>query len=615
VLLGSPFATSQILEERLSKLKALAIFSSDALSSSAYATEEILLILILAGSGALDDALPISVVIALLLAIVTISYRQTVTYYPSGGGAYSVAAENLGRAAGLLAAAALSIGYVLTVSVSVAAGVAAVTSAIPDLDSARVPIGVGVIGLLTLGNLRGVREAGTLFAVPTYYFIFAMMALIFVGVLKVVIGDAPGTVTEAGPAMEEVTPERGLGLFLLLRAFAAGCAGLTGVEAISNGVPAFRPPESQNAKTTLAWMAVILGFFLIGVTFLATRYGVVPVEGETAISVLGKQVFGENFAYYGLQVGTALVLFLAANTSYAGFPLMAAILAKDKFLPRQFNFRGDRLAYSNGILALAVGAAVLLVAFEGSVTRLIPLYALGVFISFTLSQGGMVKRLRQLRESGWQRAVLISGVGAIVTAVVAVIVGVTRFTAGAWISIVMMAGMMVLFILIRRHYDWYERLVEIDEGDLPERAPSAAPIQASGAHDHVIIPVDGINKITMAAIDYGRAISANITAVHLTDDEEAAGEFHDRWEALVPDVPLLVIESPYRAFAAPMIAFMESLERTEHEHRITVVLPAFKAHHWWESLLHNRAVRRLKPFLEDAPGVRVVEFDYDVPRT
>jgi amino acid transporter len=614
VILGSPFASSQIHGERLSKVKALAIFSSDALSSSAYATEEILLILILAGSGALDDALPISVVITVLLAIVTISYRQTVVYYPSGGGAYSVSSENLGRGAGLLAAAALSIGYVLTVSVSVAAGIAAVTSAIPDVHDYRVPAGVGMVVLLTVANLRGVREAGTVFAIPTYYFIAVMTALIGVGVVKILLGDAPGSLTSAAPPVEEVSPEQGIGLFLLLRAFAAGCAGLTGVEAISNGVPAFKPPESQNARTTLAWMAFILGFFLIGATFLVTRFGIVPDHEETAISALGKAVFGENLAYYGLQVGTALVLFLAANTSYAGFPLMAAILAKDKFLPRQFAFRGDKLAYSNGIIALALAAAALLVAFNGSVTRLIPLYALGVFISFTLSQAGMVVHLRHLRAAGWQRAILVSGVGAAVTAGVAVIVGITRFTAGAYISIIMMAAMMVIFTLIRRHYDWYERITRVTEDDL-RGVQTAVPLTPQASREHVIVPVDGINKVTIGAINMARAISGNIHAVHLVDDLDEGEKFHEQWTESVPDVPLLIIESPYRAFAAPMLAFIEQLQETEQDRRITVIIPAFKAHHWWESILHNRAISGLRPFLEDDENVRVVEFEYGVPRS
>jgi amino acid transporter len=614
VLLGNPFASSQIVHERLSKVKALAIFSSDALSSSAYATEEILLVLVLAGSGALHDALPISIVIAILLGIVTISYQQTVTYYPNGGGAYSVANENLGRFAGLLAAAALSIGYILTVSVSVAAGVAAVTSAVPDLHDARVPIGVVVIALLTLANLRGLREAGTLFAIPTYYFILAMTGLIAYGVFQVAFGDAPGSVTKSAEPLEEVPPEQALGLLLILRAFAAGCAGLTGVEAISNGVPAFKPPESQNARITLAWMAGILAFFLIGVTFLATRYGIVPVEGETGISALGREVLGKNAMYYGLQVGTALVLFLAANTSYAGFPLMAAILSQDKFLPRQFAFRGDKLAYSHGIIALALFAAILLVVFQGSVTRLIPLYALGVFISFTLSQSGMVRYLTHLKGVGWQRAVLISGVGAVATLVVAVIVGITRFIDGAWISIVMMAALMGVFTLIRRHYDWVERKIAIDESDLASGIVSASPVDAAGRAEHIVVPVDGINKVTMGAIAMARALSSRVTAVHLTDSNEGAATFRESWERLIPDVPLLIIESPYRAFSAPMVAYVDSLRQAEPDRRITVVLPAFKAHHWYERILHNQAIRNLKPFLDDLPEVRVVEFDYDVSR-
>jgi hypothetical protein len=346
VVIGSPYATSQAVHERLSKTKALAIFSSDALSSSAYATEEILLVLVTVSAAALAYSLPIAGVIALLLGVVTLSYRQTVKAYPSGGGAYTVAYENLGRGPGLLAAAALMVGYILTVSVSVAAGVAAITSAAPDLRDFRVPLALAIIGLITLGNLRGLREAGTLFAVPTYFFVLAMTTMIVTGLVKVITGNAPGTLLEAGPLQEEVTAEKALTLFLLLRAFAAGCAGLTGVEAISNGVPSFKPPESENARITLNWMAGILAFLFLGVTFLASRYGLVPSHEETIVSMLGRDVFGENVLYYAYQVGTALVLFLAANTSYAGFPVLSAVLAKDRFLPRQFTFKGDRLAYS-----------------------------------------------------------------------------------------------------------------------------------------------------------------------------------------------------------------------------------------------------------------------------
>jgi amino acid transporter len=615
IVLGSPFASSQLAHERLSKVKALAIFSSDAFSSSAYATEEILLILLLAGSASLDHSLPIAAVIVLLLAVVTISYRQTVRFFPSGGGAYSVAQQNLGRFAGLLAAAALTVGYILTVSVSVAAGIAAVTSAVPDLHDFRVPMALVVVATITLANLRGLREAGTLFAVPTYFFLAAMFTLLAIGFSKVLFGDAPGDLTSAAEPVESVNPMQALSLIILLRAFAAGCAGLTGVEAISNGVPAFKAPESGNARATLAWMALILGVLLLGVTFLATRFGVVPSHDETVVSQLGKSVMGENALYYGFQVATALVLFLAANTSYAGFPLMAAILATDRFMPRQFAFRGDRLAYSNGMMFLAVAAAILIIAFGGSVTRLIPLYALGVFISFTLSQGGMVRHLRTNRQSGWRTAVLVSGVGAAVTLVVAIIIGITRFTEGAWISIIMMAALMGVFTLIRRHYDWFERKTAVDEEELRGSVPPAQSLVVGGdqayipPRDVVIVPVDGINKVSMGAIAMARELSRMVVAVHLTDDREKAEQLRARWSELVPDVPLHIVESPYRSFVAPMLKYLELLDETE-ERRITVILPSFVVEHWWERLLHNRDVLRLRPFLKEREGIRVLDFPY-----
>jgi len=617
VLLGNPFASSQIVHERLDKLKALAIFSSDALSSSAYATEEILIVLVLAGSGALHHSLPIAGVIALLIIIVTVSYRQTIRAYPSGGGAYIVAYTNLGRMAGLVAGAALLVDYVLTVSVSTSAGVAAVTSAVPDLHDAAVPIGVAVIALITLGNLRGIREAGSIFALPTYFFIACTGAVIAIGMFKVFAGDAPGGVLDE-PEPPLIEAEKGLTLFLILRAFSSGCAALTGIEAISNGVPSFKPPEVQNARTTMAYMAAILIVLFLGITFLANRFALVPAEAvnghETIISQLGRNVFGKNVFYYAFQVGTALVLFLAANTSYSAFPPLGANLARDHFLPRHFSFRGDRLAYSNGIVILSLAAIALVVAFQADVNKLIPLYALGVFISFTLSQFGMFIHVRREKQIGWKGAALISAFGGAATFVVAVIIGLSKFTAGAYISIVMMAVMMVTFALIRRHYDWYEKVIAVDEGDLASGIVSASPVDAGGRAEHIVVPVDGINKVTMGAIEMARALSSRVTAVHLTDNNQDAERFRERWERLIPDVPLLIIESPYRAFAAPMLAYIDSLSQAEPDRRITVILPAFKAHHWYERILHNLAIRNLKPFLDELPEVRVVEFDYDVPR-
>jgi len=610
VALGSPFATSQAIHQRLTKVKALPIFSSDALSSSAYGTEEILLMLVLAGSGALSNALPITMVIVFMLSILTLSYRQTIKAYPSGGGAYIVAHENLGQGPGLTAASALMVDYVLTVAVSVAAGVAAITSAVPDLYDARVVIGVAVVAVFAWGNLRGIREAGTIFAAPTYFFILAMGTMIVVGLIKVVIGDAPGSLLHGAPPRETVAATQGLTLFLVLRAFSSGSAALTGVEAISNGVPAFKPPESQNARTTLVMMACILGFLVLGVTYLSSRYGLVPAEKETIVSMLGREVLGENVLYYAYQAATALVLFMGANTSFADFPRVSAILAKDKYMPRQFAFKGDRLAFSYGIFLLAAAAALLLVAFGGVVTRLIPLYAVGVFLSFTLSQSGMVRHWWRLREAGWRTSMVINGVGASMTAVVVVIIATTKFTHGAWISILLMLTLILAFALVRRHYAWFEETVRVEKDELRPRMPEAAPTLRRAARQRVVMPVGDIDKIALAAVDFARELSGKVTAVHLVDDREEADEYRARWEEMIPDIPLLIVESPYRAFAAPMLAYVESLERAEPDVHIAVVLPHFVPRHWWERLLHDQDALGLKPHLRKRPRVGVVDFPY-----
>jgi amino acid transporter len=610
VVIGSPFATSQAIQERLTKVKALAILGSDPLSSSAYATQEMLAVLVLAGSGALRHALPISAVIAALLLIVAVSYRQTIRAYPGGGGAYTVAHENLGRGPGLLAASSLMVDYVLLVSVSAAAGVAAITSAAPGLLDLRVPIGVAIVGLLAVGNLRGIRESGTLFATPTYLFIVAMAVMIAVGLAKVLAGDAPGSLLHGAPAREQVAATQGLTLFLILRAFSSGGAALTGVEAISNGVPTFKAPESASARTTLTVMAGIAVFLFLGVTFLSSRYGLVVVEDETVVSLLGRSILGENPLYYFYQAATAMVLFLAANTSFNAFPLLGAILARDRFVPRQFAFKGDRLAHSNGIILLTAAASLLLIVFNGEVTKLIPLYAVGVFVSFTLSQSGMVRHWFQLRETGWRASLVINGVGAVATAVVTVIIVSTKFTHGAWISILMMLLMMATFTLIRRHYERVERELEVEEGGLPLGMPAALPAERLPWRQHVVVPVGELNRISLAAIGFARELSSRITAVHVTDDREEAEAFRARWEEFVPDVPLLVIESPYRAFVAPMLAYVESLEQADEDAGITVVLPGLIPRHWWERFLHNQEVLRLKPHLKKRPRVRVVDFPY-----
>ncbi len=616
IILGSPIAMAQLAHERLSKIKAMAILGSDPLSSSAYATEEALLILALAGTAGLSYLLPIGVTVALLLALVTVSYRQTIKAYPGGGGAYAVSHDNLGRGPGLVAAGALMVDYTLLVSVSVAAGVAAITSAFPELTDYRVIISVTIIIIFVVANLRGVRESGTVFAAPTYFFIGMMTITIVVGTVRVLIGDAPGSLTEAAPPdhperLEELATG-GVTLWLVLRAFSSGASALTGVEAMANGVPSFKKPEAENARIAMAWMAAIGIFLFLGITFLTSRFGFVPSHEETLVSDMGRTILGDNPLYFAFQAGTAMILFFAANTSFNAFPLLSAILARDRYMPRQFAFRGDKLAYSNGILLLAVIAIVLLVIYDAQVTRLIPLYAVGVFIAFTLSQAGMVKHWYQSREPGWRGSIALNGIGVVATGIVAVIIGATKFLPGAWISLVMIALIVGLFTLIRRHYDWYERAISLDDDDLAGTAPPGAfPAEPAGRRNLAIIPVDDINRITLGATNLARALTPNTTAVHLIDESDKADDFRERWSRLIPDVPLLVIESPFRAFAAPMLAYIDSVSAGN---KVTVILPAFKAHHWYERVLHNQAIRRLKPFVEDYPNVDVVEFDYDVQR-
>jgi len=601
VLVGIPLATAQLPYERLTKVNALAIFSSDAISSSAYATEAILLILILAGSGAMGAVLPIAGAIALLLMIVAFSYRQTVRAYPSGGGAYIVARANLGIMPGLTAAGALMIDYVLTVSVSIAAGVAAITSAAPALHDERVFLAVFFVGLIMLGNLRGVRESGTIFAAPTYLFIFSFGLMIVVGMVRAFFG---GVEAASAPEAQRVVATQSLGLFLILRAFASGSAALTGVEAISNGVPAFKPPESRNAATTLAWMAGILGFLFLGVSVLAHQMHVMPLETQTVPSQIAKATFGETPLYYLVQASTAMILVLAANTSFADFPRLASILARDGFLPRQFAFRGDRLNFSHGIGALAILASVLLVIFAADTNRLIPLYALGVFLSFTLSQSGMVVHWWKLRQAGWRTSIVINGVGAVATGVVAVIIASTKFTHGAWISLLGIGFLIYLFTVIRRHY---RRVGEQLEVAVP--SPAATP-QARPRNQPVLVPVDKVNEAVRLAVDYARRTSENVTALHVSDDVSEADELRQRWEEVIPDVPLVVIESPYRSFIIPILTYIDALDHSHPGGTITVLLPELVPARAWHRFLHNQSAAHLRKALRARPNTLVVGVPY-----
>ncbi len=606
VAVGSPIASEEAEDQRLSKVKALAVFSSDALSSSAYATDEILLVLIAAGTAAITHTIAIALAIGVLLAIVTFSYRQTIKAYPSGGGAYIVARENLGDIAGLTAAAALSVDYILTVSVSIAAGVFAMTSAAPSLHPYSVEIALIMVMIITLLNLRGLRESGTIFAVPTYLFILAFAILLIGGFARLAFDHnltatlpasavAPGTKSLAGAA----------GVFLILRAFASGCAALTGVEAISNGIPAFKKPESRNASVTLMWMAIILGVFFIGLTILAHQLDVRHADKVSVPAQVAATVFSGYFRpmFYFIQISTALILILAANTSYADFPRLGSILARDRFLPHQFTFRGDRLAFSNGILVLGGAASLLLIVFAADVDKLIPLYAFGVFVSFTLSQSGMVVHWLRNREAGWRRSMMVNGVGAVATAIVALIVGGTKFSEGAWISMIAMFVLAIAFFSIYRHYTGVERKLHV---------PSGVLLNAATRHRQtVLVPVDELNRAVLRTVDYARSMSASVTALHITDDVEHEGErLRTEWERAVLDVPLVLIESPYRSFVAPVITYIDLLDRRDPGQYVTVVLPEFRTAWPWQRFLHNQSARRLKNALLDRPNTVICEVPY-----
>ncbi|MFZ1058397.1 MAG: APC family permease, partial [Candidatus Rokuibacteriota bacterium] len=533
LLVGPPMPLAQARHERLGKAVALAVFASDPLSSVAYATEEILLILILAGTAALSYSLPVALGIATLLAVVVVSYRQTVAAYPSGGGAYLVARDNLGLLPALTAASALLTDYVLTVAVSVAAGIAAVTSAVPALLPYRVALCVLAVVGIALANLRGVRESGRLFAAPTYFFVVSILGMVGYGLVATAFGLLPEAPYEPHPPGLE-----GLGLFLLLRAYAAGCTALTGVEAVSNGVPALRPPEGRNGQIVMTWLGVLSIAMFLGITYLAYDFGIIPGGDETVVSKITRRVFGAGIPYYGVQVATMLILLLAANTSYADFPRLSSILARDRFVPRQFANQGDRLVFSNGILILSGFAILLIVAFGGDTHALLPLYAIGVFISFTLSQTGMVRHWRRLKEKGWRWRLWVNGIGAIVTGVVLVTLAVTKFVEGAWIVVVVIPLVVVGFLTMRHHYEDVARQLSLEGWEGP------APMRHT-----VVVLVGDVHRGVVRAVQYARTLAegAPVRAVFVETDPARTRRIEERWAQWVPGVPLVILTSPYRS--------------------------------------------------------------------
>lgn len=617
-LIGRPLPTADAPHQTIGRSIGLAVFASDALSSTAYATQEILVILAAAGTVAFGYAFPIAMAIVVLLAIVTLSYEQTIHAYPGGGGAYIVARDNLGELPAQTAGSALLADYILTVAVSISAGVAQIASAFPGLDSYRVPLAVGLVLLIMLINLRGIRESGAIFAVPTYYFIGIMYLTLGVGFLQVLRGTL-GVVDP--PAPVEIMGAAGLTPFLLLHAFSSGTAALTGVEAISNGTTAFKEPRSRNAGLTLIWMSVILGTLFLGITFLAREIGAVPSEQETVISQLARTVYGgRGLPYLVAIAATTVILIMAANTSFADFPRLSALMAGDGYVPRQFTYRGSRLVYSRGIIALALIASLLIVLFGASVSALIPLYAIGVFLSFTLSQAGMARRWwkvghltpdQELREkgstlryeSGWTIKMVINGFGAVCTAIVMLVFAVTKFRDGAWIVLLLIPTLVMVFSAIHRHYRMLAEHLSLEHYGAPSRV----------ARQRVLLPISGVHQGTLVALRYARALSDDITAVHVSMEPEEAARIQRKWDVWGEGVRLVILDSPYRLLLEPLLAYIDEIaaQRQPNE-TITIVVPQFVPRRRWHNVLHTQAAFMLRLALLFRRGIVITDVPYQV---
>jgi amino acid transporter len=617
-LIGRPLSTADAPHQAIGKAVGLAVFSSDALSSTAYATQEILIILAMAGTAALGWVLPVSAAIVGLLVILTISYEQTIHAYPSGGGAYIVARDNLGDLAAQVAAAALLLDYILTVSVSISSGVAQLTSAFPALYSHRVALAVLLVGFVMLVNLRGVKDSGLVFALPTYFFVAMMYLTVGVGLLRIWSGTLH-PLADAPPLEIETT--RAFGLFLLLHAFSSGTTAVTGVEAISNGIPAFKQPRSHNAGVTLLWMAGILGTLFLAISYLAGPIGAVPSERETVISQLARAVFdGRGILYLAAIGATTLILVMAANTAFADFPRLAALQAADGFLPRQLTYRGSRLVYSRGILLLALIASLLVVVFQASVTGLIPLYAIGVFLSFTLSQAGMARRWRKVGRLGageerkergsvlkpdprWRLKMIVNGVGAVITAIVTLIFASTKFTSGAWVVLIVIPAFVLLFLAIHRHYLRLARALSLDAFGPPVRVD----------RHRVILAVSGVHRGTVAGLHYARSLSEDVTAVYVATDPEAATAVQEKWGYWGAGVRLVILDSPYRLLIEPLVGYVRELvARRQPNEVMTIVVPQFVPEQGWHNVLHAQTAIMLRFALLFQPGVVITSVPYQV---
>jgi len=607
VLIGRRLATDEEHQERVSNKVGLAIFASDNISSSAYATEETMRVLALAGVAALTLTVPLTIAIVVVLAIVVLSYLQVIRAYPNGGGSYVVASQNLGVLPGLVAGSALLVDYFLTVAVSVAAGVAAVTSAFPDLHGERVLIAVVLVAFLTVGNLRGIREAGLLFAAPTYLYVLSVFGLIGIGLWRVLSGTIPAPVLPIESVPVEGT--QALTLLLLLRAFSSGSVALTGTEAVANGVPAFKEPSARNASIVLVVMGSLFATLFIAISFLTTTIGIAPdaSETETVLSLLAKSLVGTSWYFFLVQAATAVILILAANTAFNGFPRLASIMATDRFMPRQFAQRGDRLAFSTGIIVLAVVAALLIVIYDASVTGLIPLYTVGVFIAFTLSQAGMVRKWLRERGRGWLPSAAINAAGAFATALVAVVVSVSKFEAGAWMVIAVLPPMVGLLYAINRHYRTIEDRLLI---------ATTAPVHLTATEPRIVVPISRIDRGSLRALSIARGLGQEVHAVHISYDADGAKAFKRRWVSVVGDtITLDTIISPYRALMPPLLKYIDAIDQGGPGRPIVVVLAEFVPRHWWEALLHNQTalLLKLRLFVRRNTSVLDVPYHLDDP--
>ncbi|QWR78760.1 APC family permease [Candidatus Magnetomonas plexicatena] len=586
-LIGRPIESVKEKHERVSKFTGLAVFSSDAMSSVAYATEEILIVLVLGGAGLLHYSMPIAIGITTLIAIVAASYFQTIHEYPSGGGAYIVAKDNLGINAGLAAGSALLIDYVLTVSVSISSGVAAITSAAPFLYKYRVMLCIISLLVITVVNLRGVKESGKIFSLPTYFFIAGIVILICVGLMRIT------SLQHATHPVQAHVYSDIMMIFLIMKAFSSGCTALTGIEAISNGVRAFKAPESKNAGITLIWMAIILGFSFTGITFLTHRFGILPSDNETILSQLAKTIFSQGFFYYFIQGTTFLILILAANTSFADFPRLSSIMAQDGYLPRQLANRGDKLVFSNGVIILSIFSAILMASFDGDTHSLIPLYAVGVFLSFTLSQAGMVVHWLKFKGKGWVKHIIINALGTITTATVSLVISTTKFIHGAWMVIIAIPIIMYATKKINLHYQSVSKQLSIKNAEPTEEY----------IHHSVVVPISGIQSAVLNAIKYAKAISGDVTAVYVCLDPVVTANVKKSWESYGMGIPLVILESPYRSIIEPLMSYIDDIRDSYKKGIITVVLPEFVPQKWWHHLLHNQTAIFIKGIILFKEGV------------